>query len=685
MALTRRYRTLGCALLFSTVVVALLAPFGAAAASDAVILTPVAGDGLVDLAWTAAPGAAGYDVKRSNTGGRGYVVVAKGVKDLAFRDTGLANGTVYYYVVTALGEAGVIGDSNEAAATPENPKVNLLLRKPVTCSSSEKADRVQSLAVDGDKSTRWSSAYSDDQWLKVDLEGRRSIGTIVLRWESAYALAYEILASNDGIAWTTVYRQQNGKGQVEVCTLDRQVNARYLMFHGTTRASVYGFSLWEMEAYTLIAAIDPMILLNLPPAPRITTAIAGNRQAYLSWSKVAGAAGYKIKRSTSQAGPYATIRTGVKSLCYWDWPLENGITYYYVVASENATGVSDSYAAAVTPRDLATRDLEYPPDGRGERGYLGMSLPGWWRPFSADSPWNTPIGDKPAVHPNSDAIIETIASWREYVKVSNDTWSYPIHVVDSDRLPWVSIKSDKIFDAWDTDFNGYADVFAPIPPEAWPEQTTDGHLIVVDPFKKLAWECSRFRRLNDGEPACTTFNIWDLTGTGCGVPLQGERWNMRGGRGSGLPEIAGLVRPEEIEAGEIRHALVFANQKNRQGDKGKAWFVSPASRSDAQYQGEQYPLEGARFQLDPTLTEADFDRMGLGRAAKVMARALQKYGMYLGDNGGNFTIYLQVLDPNPERSKALWNQRCPGIYEDMQKIATRLFRVLDYGEIHKQP
>ncbi len=278
-----------------------------------------------------------------------------------------------------------------------------------------------------------------------------------------------------------------------------------------------------------------------------------------------------------------------------------------------------------------------------------------------------------------------IASLRPYVKVTNDAWAIPIHVVDSDRIPLVPVKSDRIFDAWDTDFDGYSDLFAPIPVEAWPEQTTDGHIIVIDPWKKLSWECSRFQRLSDGKPACSTFNIWDLTGSGCGVPFQGERWFARGGRGSGFPEIAGLVRPEEIEAGEIRHALGFSNIRNRKGDGGKAWFVTPASRSDAQYEGEQYPLEGARFQLDPSLTDEDFERMGLGPAARVMARALQKYGMYLGDNGGSFTIYMQVLDPNPEASRALWEQRCPGVYKDMQRIPTDRFRVLAYGEVHRQP
>jgi len=41
------------------------------------------------------------------------------------------------------------------------------------------------------------------------------------------------------------------------------------------------------------------------------------------------------------------------------------------------------------------------------------------------------------------------------------------------------------------------------------------------------------------------------------------------------------------------------------------------------------------LRLDPTRTEADFDAWGLTAPAKVIARALQKYGMYAVDNSGS--------------------------------------------------
>jgi hypothetical protein len=100
--------------------------------------------------------------------------------------------------------------------------------------------------------------------------------------------------------------------------------------------------------------------------------------------------------------------------------------------------------------------------------------------------------------------------------------------------------------------------------------------------------------------------------------------------------------------------------------------------------GREYPLEGARFQLDPSLTDKDLDTWGLRPAAKVVARTLQRYGMFLDDNAGAFTIHAQVLDPNARTSREMWEKRCPGLYEDIKKIPADKFRVLDYGTVFDQ-
>lgn len=81
-------------------------------------LTATAGDGRVGLQWTAAAGASGYNVKRSAVSGGPYTTVAPGVTAATYTDLGLTNGTVYYYVVSAVNAAGEGANSAQVSATP---------------------------------------------------------------------------------------------------------------------------------------------------------------------------------------------------------------------------------------------------------------------------------------------------------------------------------------------------------------------------------------------------------------------------------------------------------------------------------------------------------------------------------------------------------------------------------------
>lgn len=82
-------------------------------------LMAAAGDGQVTLTWGASSGATSYTVKRSLTHGTGYEVVEFGLTALTSVNSGLQNGTTYYYVVTATGAGGESAASNEASATPQ--------------------------------------------------------------------------------------------------------------------------------------------------------------------------------------------------------------------------------------------------------------------------------------------------------------------------------------------------------------------------------------------------------------------------------------------------------------------------------------------------------------------------------------------------------------------------------------
>jgi hypothetical protein len=81
-------------------------------------LQATAGDGRVELQWSASAGASGYTVKRSTTAGGVYAAIATGVTTTAYTDTGLTNGSAYYYTVAAVGPGGESGPSAVVSATP---------------------------------------------------------------------------------------------------------------------------------------------------------------------------------------------------------------------------------------------------------------------------------------------------------------------------------------------------------------------------------------------------------------------------------------------------------------------------------------------------------------------------------------------------------------------------------------
>jgi hypothetical protein len=122
---------------------------------------------------------------------------------------------------------------------------------PATASSVENASFPASNAVDGNPATRWSSAFSDPQWLEVDLGASASITQVVLQWEAAYATAFQIQTSADGTTWNTIYSTTTGTGGTQ--TLNVTGTGRYVRMYGTARATPYGYSLWEFQVYGTIS------------------------------------------------------------------------------------------------------------------------------------------------------------------------------------------------------------------------------------------------------------------------------------------------------------------------------------------------------------------------------------------------------------------------------------------------
>src|SRR5262249_35635121 len=85
-------------------------------------LTAAPGNMKVSLTWTASAGAASYNIYRGTSpGGEGATPVVTGVTTTSFTDTGLTNGTTYYYQVTAVNAGGERGHSGEGSATAQRP------------------------------------------------------------------------------------------------------------------------------------------------------------------------------------------------------------------------------------------------------------------------------------------------------------------------------------------------------------------------------------------------------------------------------------------------------------------------------------------------------------------------------------------------------------------------------------
>jgi hyaluronoglucosaminidase len=121
----------------------------------------------------------------------------------------------------------------------------------VASASSVEADLPQFTpdhANDGDRSSRWSSGYTDTEWLQVRLASPQHVGKVVLRWEAAHANAYDVQVSSDGSSWRTAAHVTGSQGGVETVWVD-QSDVRFVRMQGVDRTTSYGYSVYELEAY----------------------------------------------------------------------------------------------------------------------------------------------------------------------------------------------------------------------------------------------------------------------------------------------------------------------------------------------------------------------------------------------------------------------------------------------------
>ncbi|MGQ0603335.1 MAG: hypothetical protein ACT4QE_16755 [Anaerolineales bacterium] len=280
-----------------------------------------------------------------------------------------------------------------------------------------------------------------------------------------------------------------------------------------------------------------------------------------------------------------------------------------------------------------------------------------WRPFSSSSPWNVPISANPAIDPNNSAMIQLFNN-RSYQDprpwININRYSAPLWVADS-NAPRYNV------DCGSPNCAFFQSV--PIPNNAVPDPESDGHMIIVDVARQKEWDFYRARKRSDGSWAAVWGAYFDLTGNGVLAP------GTSSARASGFPLSAGMIYADEIQDGRIRHALVMVIAGTRHGCR-----VWPATATYGwSYDSRALPM-GARIQLDPTL---DLNTLNLSPGARVIARALQEYGAYVGDEGSSGVGFIaESFTGKPvNRWTGLLREN------DLVNLPTDRFRVLNLGPL----
>lgn len=282
---------------------------------------------------------------------------------------------------------------------------------------------------------------------------------------------------------------------------------------------------------------------------------------------------------------------------------------------------------------------------------VGANMNGF-RPFTADSPWNTRCDSDP-VDPDSESLIASIGAGVALHPDFGANWNggpfgIPYVVVDGKtaRVPL------RFTYANESDAGPY-----PIPPNAPIEGGVhadgDRHVLVIDRDAKVLYETFSSYPQADGSWRCGSGAKFDLMANS-NRPLY---WTSADA--AGLPIFPGLVRFDEVQAGLIEHALRFTVSRTRRG------FVFPARHWASSDASPNRPPMGMRVRL-----KANFDISGYPADVRTILIALKRYGMFLADNGSNW-----FLSGAPDRR---WNDSNLNL---LKRLHGRDFEVVRMGPV----
>jgi hypothetical protein len=306
--------------------------------------------------------------------------------------------------------------------------------------------------------------------------------------------------------------------------------------------------------------------------------------------------------------------------------------------------------------------------------------------FSDDSFWNQPIPEEAVIDPRSDywiSLLERDPSGENF-GLNIKSYTIPIYEVDSKNIPFQKLKHRSM----EKDFGqpimqkGHEPEFdsigVPITPNMLPSPGTDMHVAIIDWEENLAWDMFWVKRLEDGTWVSATGMIYPLDGSGVfqtsdfEVKINESIHGYGPGVAAGMPIIAGVIRYDLVKYGKIRHKLAGALRYVAYQE-----YVFPASWTDGNFEGG-IP-EGAVIQLDPSLDLSKFD---LTEGEKVVAKALQEYGLVIVDFSVGSTIRAEYLDKSASKS---WDGILRGWDEPggIKSIPVKHYRVLKVENVQK--
>lgn len=246
--------------------------------------------------------------------------------------------------------------------------------------------------------------------------------------------------------------------------------------------------------------------------------------------------------------------------------------------------------------------------------------------FPADNPWNWDVRGL-AVHPASATYIASIG----VATPIREDYAFPYSVVLNAQAD-VAIPFTLYADESDpgplfgsppngTLGTGSRGMY-PFPPNAPREGGGDAHCLVIDKDNALLYETyvTSYVALNVPPWSAACGAVWNLASNA----LRPEGWTSADA--AGLPIFPGLLRYEEILAGQINHALRFTCSPTQ------AAHLYPARHHAGSANGSLPPM-GLRVRL-----KAARDISGYAGAARIVLEALKKHGLILADNGSDWYI-----------------------------------------------